>query len=141
VATNSQWTTRKVMWQRWALDWIRTITNCFGFGLDPDWASLQYFRIRTGFGLSYWNRIAAFLFVKSCLLFIFRTSFDLNLTFKRSFGVCLDLDCVLQIQVGIWIIEYDSPLISAMWATCTTLRTTGLNDKLFERRLIRKGAA
>jgi len=66
---------------RWALDWIRTIMKFFGF--DPDCKSLHKFRIRTGFGLNWWERIAWLLLLKNSFFLIFWTSFGLGLYSKK----------------------------------------------------------
>ena len=75
--------------QRWALDWtwigwIRTMPIFVEAGLDPDCKFLHKFRIRTGFGLSKWKRIAWYLLLKSWNLLIFWTW---TFNFKKS------LDC------------------------------------------------
>ena len=45
-------------WTGLGLDWIRAMTNFVDFGLDQDCKILHIFWMRTGFGLSYWTRIA-----------------------------------------------------------------------------------
>jgi len=44
--------TKDEHWTGLGSDWIRTMTNCVDFGLDPDCKMLNKFWIRTGFALS-----------------------------------------------------------------------------------------
>jgi len=48
---------RDEYWTELGLDWVWPMTNFVDFGLDPDCKMLHKFRIRTGFGLSWWKWI------------------------------------------------------------------------------------
>jgi len=73
-----QQTIRDEHWTGLGLDWIRTMMNFVEFGLDRNCKLLHKFRIRTGFVLNKWKRIATFLLLKSCILLIFWTLSELG---------------------------------------------------------------
>ena len=59
---------------------------------------------------------------KNCIFFvdeklyfsIFKLYLDFDFKFPKVFGLSLDLDWVLKIQDWIWTAKYDSPLISGL---------------------------
>jgi len=58
---------------------------------------------------------------KNCILFVVKMVcfvnfldfiLDLDFKIKKLFGIRLDLELVLKVQDWIWVVKYDSPLIS-----------------------------
>jgi len=68
------------------LDWIQKKTIFLGFYLDLDWTSLQKFRIRTGFGQSYWKRSAAVFRWKDVSCSFSGLHLALDFTFRNFLG-------------------------------------------------------
>jgi len=102
-------------YQRWTLDWIRTIANFVEFGLDPGCKSLQ--NLGSGSDLDWVNgkEMQHFYCEKAAFFKYFGLHLDLELTFENFLGLWLDLDWVLKNRDWIWIAKFDSPNISAAY--------------------------
>ena len=78
-------------WTGFGLDWIRTIANFVTFRLDSDRESFQ--SLGTGPDLDRVNGKGMRHFCCEIAVFfnLFELHLDLDITFEKNFGLCLDL--------------------------------------------------